>query len=302
MSDNTMSDKVINDEYPSPPGVPAFEVRSLAPGFVAELSGVRLDQPLPPQTIASLKSTWTEFPVLVVPDQNLDPAALAGFAEQLGDFGEDPYIRAVDGHDHVVEIRRSANETTPIFGASWHSDWSFQAQPPSATLLHAKTIPPTGGDTLFANCTLAYDALSDDLRRRLEGLFAVHSAAPSYGPNGLFAKDDPSRSMRIIVSAEAERTETHPIVRTHPWSGRKSLFINHVYTIAVAGMDAQAGRALLNQLFRHMTREEFVYRHRWQRDMLVLWDNRCVVHYAAGGYAGHERIMHRITLAGERPV
>ena len=281
--------------------VQAFKQRILDPDFVAEITQLPAIPP-PGQTfVEDLRSVWAKHPVLVFPEQDLDPAGLLAFARQLGEFGVDPYIKAVPEHEHIVEVRREAAESTPIFGASWHSDWSFQAAPPSGTLLHAKTIPPIGGDTVFADCYRAYETLDRDIKDQLVGLCASHSAAPSYGPDGLFAKDDDTRSMQIVVSADAMQTQIHPIVRTHPESGRKGLFINHVYTTGITGKDPHQSRSLLRMLFKHMTQDAFLYRHQWRADMLVLWDNRCVVHYADGGYEGYQRVMHRVTLAGERP-
>lgn len=279
-----------------------WPVRELAAGFVAQIDGVPLGRGLSASEREALQRCWARFPVLVLPDQKLDVCAYERFAGEFGTFGHNPYLRGIDAHPHVVEVRREAHETTPIFGASWHSDWSFLATPPSATLLHAKHIPPVGGDTCFADATAAYAALPPALRSRIDGRRALHTAAPSYGPRGLFARDDPSRSMKIVVSADADQTVSHPIVRTHPRTGRKGLFINHVYTVAIEGMAAAASRALLDTLFAHLIRPEFVYRHRWRADMLVIWDNRCVLHYADGGYEGYLRLMHRITLAGEQPV
>ena len=281
--------------------IPRLECRELAANFVAEICQFDAHLPLPATSIAEIKSSWAQFPVLVFPKIHLDAAQLTRFAKQLGDFGTDPYLGSVEEHPHVVEVRRGAAESAPIFGASWHSDWSFQVAPPSATLLHAKVVPPVGGDTVFADCCAAYDALPEALKVEIEGLNAKHTAAPSYGPRGLFAKDDDSRSMDIIVSEAAERSQLHPVVRTHPISGRKGLFVNHVYTVGVDGMSARESKVLLNELFTHMTKESLRYRHTWRPDMLVVWDNRRVVHYADGGYEGYERIMHRVTLAGERP-
>jgi taurine dioxygenase len=277
-----------------------FTVKPLAPRFVAEVSGLP-EINANPWVIKELKQLWVQYPVLVLPNQHHCIDGFVRFARQFGDFGDDPFIRPVNASKHVVEVRRDAEESTPIFGASWHSDWSFQRAPPSATLLLAKELPPIGGDTIFADCYAAYDALPQEFKASLDGLSASHSAAPSYGPDGLFADDDESRSMQIIVSESARECQSHPIVRTHPESGRRGLFINHVYTLAVDGMDQSASRVLLRKLFAHMTREEFIHRHKWQTNMLVLWDNRCVLHYADGGYEGHQRIMHRVTLAGERP-
>ncbi|MCB1749169.1 MAG: TauD/TfdA family dioxygenase [Gammaproteobacteria bacterium] len=278
-----------------------FSLRPRRPGFVAEVAGLDLAVPLAPPVLDALRRAWTAHPVLVVTGQHLDAAALERFAGSFGAFGHDPYVVPLDDHAHVIEVRREARETAPIFGSLWHSDWSFQATPPSATLLYGAEIPPCGGDTVFADGYAALQALSPTLRGVLEGLRGVHSAAPSYGPRGLFARDDDSRSMRIIVSPEAERQQAHPVVRMHPHSGRAALFVNHVYTIGIAGMHADESRALLEFLFKHMTRAEFVYRHRWQPGTLVIWDNRCVVHYADGGYEGHRRLMYRTTLAGEAP-
>lgn len=279
-----------------------WRMRELATNFVARIDGVPLQNGLPDPARDALQQLWARFPVLVLPDQPLDHPAYERFARTFGEIGRNPYLRGIETHPDIVEVRREAHETTPIFGASWHSDWSFLTAPPSATLLHGKQIPPVGGDTCFADASAAYAALPEHLRIRIEGRRAIHTAAPSYGPRGLFARDDPSRSMKILVSAEANQTVSHPIVRTHPRTGRKGLFINHVYTVAIEGMEARASRALLDTLFAHMIAPGFVYRHRWRADMLVIWDNRCVLHYADGGYAGHQRLMHRITLAGEQPV
>ncbi len=279
-----------------------LEVRPTPQTFVARVRGVDLSRPLEAAVSAELLAAWARHPVLVFPGQRLDPAALQAFCGVLGPFGHDPYVEPMPGFEHVIEVRREADETAPIFGSLWHSDWSFQATPPSATLLYGAQVPPLGGDTVFADGYAAYESLSPVMQELLAGLRGVHSAAPSYGPRGLFARDDESRSMRIIVSPEAENTETHPIVRRHPVSGRRSLFVNHVYTIGVEGMRADESRALLEFLFKHMTRPEFVHRHRWHADTLVIWDNRCVVHYADGGYEGHPRLMYRSTVAGERPA
>jgi len=270
-------------------------------GFVAAVSGVDLRAPLSAAAQRELLQAWSRHAVLYFPGQTLEPAMLEQISTYLGPFGHDPYVKPKVGYEHVIEVRREARETAPIFGGMWHSDWSFQATPPSATLLYGDIVPPRGGDTVFADACRAFEALSPTMQNLLMPLNAVHSAAPAYGPKGLFARDDATRSMQIIVSPEADKTELHPIVRRHPLSGRASLYINHVYTLGIEGMRADESQALLEFLFRHMTRNEFVYRHRWQPHMLLLWDNRCVLHYADGGYDGHRRLMYRTTVAGERP-
>jgi taurine dioxygenase len=283
----------------SPP-VP-FALTPEPSGHAARIDGLDLSRPPDDATRAGIRMAFTRYPVLCFTRQALDPAGLQRFAGSLGAFGADPYVEPLPDCPHVIAVRREANETAPIFGSLWHSDWSFQATPPSATLLYGAVIPPRGGDTVFANGYAACEALSPTMRRVLGDLDGVHSAAPAYGPKGLFARDDASRSMRIIVSADAERSEAHPILRRHPESGRPTLYVNHVYTVGIDGMRVDESRALLEYLFAHMTHEDFVYRHRWEPGSLLMWDNRCVVHYADGGYEGHRRVMYRSTLAGERP-
>ena len=270
-------------------------------GFVAAVRGLDLRAPLPAAVQRDLMAAWTRHAVLYFPEQSLDPAMLEQVSSYLGPFGHDPYVLPKAGYEHVIEVRREARETAPIFGSMWHSDWSFQATPPSATLLYGDIVPPRGGDTVFADACRAYEALSPTMRDLLLPLNAVHCAAPAYGPNGLFARDDATRSMQIVVSPDAEKTELHPLVRRHPLSGRNALYVNHVYTLGIEGMRADESQALLEFLFKHMTRNEFIYRHRWQPHTLLLWDNRCVLHYADGGYEGHRRLMYRTTVAGERP-
>jgi taurine dioxygenase len=282
-------------------GNESIVVSARAPDFVATVTGLDLAGPLTDTSLAQIHAAFAAHPVLVFPEQDLDPGSIERFGAALGPFGHDPYVMPLADHAHVIEVRREARETAPIFGSLWHSDWSFQATPPSATLLYGAEVPAVGGDTLFADGYRAFEALSPLMQDMLASLRGVHSAAPSYGPQGLFARDDATRSMRIVVSAAAEATESHPIVRRHPASGRRALFVNHVYTVGIEGLRGDESRALLEFLFKHMTRPEFVHRHRWQPRTLVMWDNRCVVHYADGGYAGHRRVMYRTTLAGERP-
>ena len=168
-------------------------------------------------------------------------------------------------------------------------------------MLHARIVPPVGGDTLYADGSAAFDALPAGERAYLSTLRARHSARGPYGRDGFFARDASPRAMRIISSAAAEALQVHPLVRVHPETGRKSLFINPVYTVGIEGLADDAARTLLKRLFDHMFAERFVYRHRWAADMLVIWDNRRVNHSAQGGYDGHERLLFRTTVAGDAP-
>lgn len=280
----------------------AIAVTPEASGFGAEVTGLDLRRPLQAAHLARLREAFARHSVLRFPDQPLDLDQLEAFTLSIGPFGEDPFIAPMPGRPNVLELRREPDETARNFGAGWHSDWSFQATPPAATILLSKVTPPVGGDTLFADAARAYDALSDGFKALLAPLRAVHSAAFAYGPNGVFARETEKRTMRILVSPDAERTQVHPLVRTHPETGRKALFVSPVYTHGIEGMTYSESQAILRFLFDHMTQEEFVLRNRWSRDMLVMWDNRCTVHYAEGGYDGHLRVMHRTTVAGDAPV
>lgn len=264
----------------------------------AMVEGLDLRQPISANLAAELRRHWLEHQVLAFPDQPIDDDGLEAFARAFGEFGEDPFIAPIPGRRHVLEVRREPDETAPLFAETWHSDWSFLAKPPSGTILHGRVIPPVGGDTLFSNQYAAYEALADDLKARIEGLDGVHSAARAYAPDGLYGARDQGRSMDIRPSEAARATQTHPIVRTHPETGRKALFVSPGYTVGVEGMDEAKGWPLLLALFRHQSQPRFVYRHAWRQDMLVIWDNRCLNHMATGGYDGHRRLLHRTTVAG----
>lgn len=272
-----------------------------AAGFGARVTGVDLSMPLPPRTLAQILEAWTRHSVVYFPDQPLSLEALERFTLQIGPFGADPFIKPMPGHANILEVRRDPDERTHNFGAGWHSDWSFQVEPPAATILHAKVIPPVGGDTLYADGYRAYDALPEATKATLAQLRAMHTAKAPYGRSGFYTAAKQNRAMEFFTSDEAETIVSHPVVRTHPVSGRKALFVNRVYTVGIEHMGDDESRSTLNFLFQHMVREQLIYRHRWAHNMLTLWDNRCTVHFAEGGYDGHLRIMHRTTVAGTRP-
>ena len=271
-------------------------------GFGAEITGLDLTHPLAPSVLAEVKAAWARHGVVAFPDQPMGLDALEAFTLAMGGFGHDPYIKPMAGHPNVLELRREPDEKATNFGAGWHSDWSFQATPPAATLLHSKVIPPVGGDTLFVDAARAYEALSPAMQRMLAPLQAIHSAKQSYGSKGVFSKDTEKRTMQIIVSEEADASLTHPLVRTHPVTGRKALFVSPVYTVGIEDLTPEEAKAILGFLFAHLTQEAFIYRHHWREQMLLMWDNRCTMHFAEGGYDGHLRLMHRTTVAGDAPV
>jgi taurine dioxygenase len=266
----------------------------------ATVAGADLTAPLDTETVAEIRAAWLKHHVLAFPDQAMTDDDLERFTLAFGGFGDDPFIAPIDGRDHVIAVERRADETAPLFAENWHSDWSFQATPPSGTCLFGVQIPPMGGDTLYVNQHAALDAMPADLRARLDGKMAVHSARGGYAPDGTYGARDRAtdRSMDIRPSDEAMATQLHPVIRKHPETGRLGVFSCIGYIIGIDGMADDAARELLFELYAWQTRDEFQYRHVWQQDMLTMWDNRSVLHRATGGYDGHHRLLHRTTIAG----
>ena len=265
--------------------------------FGATVQGVDLTHPLSLQQIEAIREAWLQHQVLVFPEQEMQLEDLERFAATIGPFGVDPYFGSVPGHPHIAQVRRDADETSTLFAEAWHSDWSFLAEPPHGTLLFGNVIPPIGGDTLFSNQYLAWEALPDSLKSRVVNRMGVHSARNGYSRQGAYGEKDDGRSMAIKYSDSALAVQLHPIARVHPETGRTALFVSPGYTIGIDGMADEEAWDILSQLFAHQAQAEFVYRHRWSKDMLLMWDNRCVNHCATGGYDGHARLLHRITVA-----
>ena len=252
--------------------------------------------------IEELRNQWLKYSIIIFKNLELNHQQLEKFSLAFGDFGDDPYIHPIVGHKNIIEVKREANEKAQPFGGSWHSDWSFQECPPSATLLHSKIIPPIGGDTFFINTHKAYNDLTDDIKNKIDSLIVSHSAIRPYADDGFYALEkDKDRSMKIKPSPKAKEFILHPLVRTHPETRKKSLFINQVYSIAIEGINEKDSNDLLTFLFLHMDQDKYIYKHKWQENMLVMWDNRSVNHCAQGGYQGYQRLLHRTTLAGDRP-
>ncbi|HEY3798600.1 MAG TPA: TauD/TfdA family dioxygenase [Caulobacteraceae bacterium] len=270
-------------------------------GFGAEVTGLDISRPLPQEVLAKVKAAFLAHGVLWFPAQPLDHDQLEAFTLQFGDFGWDPYVAPLADRPHILEVKREADEKSTVFGGGWHSDWSFQETPPAATILHAKVIPPVGGDTLYSDSIAAYEALSPAFREMLAPLRTIMSAARPYGPQGHFAREEGRKGMTILSSPTAEEERSHPLVRRLD-DGRRALFINPTYTIRIEGFSQPESEALLAFLFKHMLNEAFIYRHKWAVDMLTMWDNRRAMHNATGGYDGYQRVLHRTTVAGARPI
>lgn len=270
----------------------------------ATVTGIDLTLPLQPDQVSAIRAAWLEHHVLSFPGQVLSDDDLERFTLCFGDFGEDPFIAPVEGREHVIAVCRAANETAPLFAESWHTDWSFQATPPAGTCLYGITIPPKGGDTWFNNQHKVLEEMPAALRERLEGKLAVHSAKGAYAPDGLYgeAEKDSDRSMVILHSEEANAQQLHPVIRPHPETGQLGIYGCVGYIVGLEGVPDEEALELLLELHAWQTRPEFHYQHQWQPNMLVMWDNRSVLHRATGGYEGHDRLLHRTTIADRAAV
>lgn len=265
----------------------------------ATITGVDLTQPLSDDLVAEIRAHWLEHKVVAFPNQPLAPEDLERFAQYFGEIGEDPFFGHIEGYPNICAIQRNADEKTTIFAEIFHTDWSFMAVPPAGTALFGITIPPEGGDTLFADQVKAFEEMPDDLREKFENLTAIHSAALGYAPDGAYGEQDQKqgRSMLIKPSEKARETCDHSLVRTHRETGRRALFSSAAYIKGFEGYSTEEANALLGELYMHQTQQQFVYRHKWEKDMLVMWDNRSLLHAATGGYDGYDRLLHRVTIA-----
>jgi taurine dioxygenase len=274
-----------------------FEIRPIAGALGAELHGVDLASDQSEATIGAIRQALLEHLVIFFRDQDLPSARFLALARRFGRPVEYPFVKGIEGFPEIINVTKLEHETIN-FGGVWHSDTTYLQEPPMATLLVAREVPEAGGDTLFANQYLAFDALSPKLRELLAGLRGVSSSA----------KADASRTredrIRSDGSAEARKllVAEHPAVRTHPETGRKALFVNRAHTVGFAGMTEAESAPLLEFLFRHQVRPEFTCRFRWTPGALAIWDNRCAQHYAVNDYQGRRRVMQRITLAGSAPT
>ena len=268
----------------------------------ARVTGLDLAEPIPPRLAAEIRALWLEHRVLVFPDREIGDDELEAFTVAMGGFGEDPFFDPIEGRTHIAAILREADEQAPLFAENWHSDWSFLEQPPAGTCLRAVDIPGTGGDTLFADQVAAFSALPDERKAHLRSLTAIHSAKLAYAPDGTYGDKDRAsgRSMAIRPDESANATQTHPLVQVHPETGEEALYSTLGYIIGIEGMAQAEAIALLAELAQWQVRDEFVYRHRWEHNMLILWDNRAALHKATGGYEGQRRELHRTTIAAWR--
>ena len=265
----------------------------------ARIEGVDLTGELSSDQVAQLRAIWLEHKVVAFPNQQLSPHDLERVAQYFGPIGEDPFFGHIEGFPNICAIQRNADEKTPIFAEIFHTDWSFMPVPPAGTALFSITIPPHGGDTLFADQVKAYEDMPEGLRAKVDGVTAVHSAALGYAPDGAYGESDQElgRSMQIKPSERARETYPHPLVRAHRETGAKALYSSAAYIQTLEGHSVEESQALLMELYAHQTQEKFQYRHQWEKDMLVIWDNRSLLHSATGGFDGYDRLLHRVTIA-----
>jgi taurine dioxygenase len=277
----------------SPADYRRITVVPIAGALGAEIGGVDLND-LDDETMAEVRAAWLRHLVVFFRDQDLDSDAFVAFARRVGEPIEYPFVRGFDDHPEIIAVKKLPNETVN-FGGIWHSDTVYLDQPPMGTMLIAREIPPTGGDTMFANQYAAYEALSPAMQELLAPLRGVNSSA--------LADVSKTREDRMRDDPEAGRVfeASHPVVRTHPETGRESLYVNIAHTARFEGMTEDESRPLLQFLFQHQVKPEFTCRFRWEVGSLALWDNRCAQHNPVNDYHGFTRVMHRITLAGDTP-
>ena len=273
-----------------------IEVRKIAGALGAEIDGVDLSQPLSAATVASIRIAWLEHLVVFFHDQTLTPEQFLRFARTLGEPMEYPLLKGLPDFPEITEVKKLEHERAN-FGGIWHSDTTYLERPPMGSMLYAREVPPFGGDTLFANQYLAFETLSAGMQRMLDGMIALSSSAKA---DATKTREDRMKT-QAREAAPAEYLAEHPVVRTHPETGRKALYVNVAHTVRFKDMTDEESAPLLGFLFQHQVRPDLTCRFRWQVGSLAFWDNRCVLHNPVNDYHGYRRLMHRITLAGDTP-
>jgi taurine dioxygenase len=273
-----------------------FQVKRLAGALGAEIHGIDLAAGLTESLAAQVRQVFLEHQVIFFRDQSLTPDQFLRFAQAMGQPIEYPFVKGLAGYPVIIEVKKLEHERSN-FGGIWHSDTTYLEQPPMGSMLLAREVPPHGGDTLFASQYLAYETLSEGMRKLLAPLVAVNSSAK--------ADVSKTREDRIASDGRAEARKDyeseHPVVRTHPETGRKALYVNVAHTVRFRGMSEEESAPLLQYLHQHQVKPEFTCRFSWQPGSIAFWDNRCVQHNPVNDYHGFRRVMHRITLAGETP-
>ena len=269
-------------------------VEPMAGALGAEISGVELDKPMRPEIVSEINAAFLDYLVIVFRDQSLTPHQLLDFSSQLGEPMEYPQTKGLPECPLVTPVVKLENETVN-FGGVWHSDTTYLDRPPKASLLYAIEVPPAGGDTIFSNQYLAYETLSDGLKKTLSSLVGVNTSAnPDMAATRKHRQADDGVSLKVLQAA-------HPAIRTHPETDLKALYVNAAHTSHFEGWTEDESRPLLDYLSKHQVQPEFTCLLHWKPGTLTVWDNRCTQHYPMNDYHGHKRVMHRLTLAGDVP-
>jgi taurine dioxygenase len=274
-----------------------MRVRRISGALAAEIEGLDLTRPLTNAAVAEIRRIWLDNLVVFFRDQPLSSAQFLALARRFGDVTEYPLLKGLEEAPEIVAVLKREHETIN-FGGIWHSDTAYLPRPPMATMLIAREIPPQGGDTMFANGYVAYETLSEGMRRMLAPLTAVHSSARADISR---TREDRLRE-NAMEGAPPDFEAEHPVVRRHPETGRAALYVNPAHTVRFSGMSEEESEPLLDYLYRHQTRPEFTCRFSWSVNAIALWDNRCTLHFPINDYHGYRRLMHRVTLAGDVPV
>jgi len=271
-----------------------IEVRPVAGALGAVVRGVDIARPLEDEVIAEVRQAFLDHLVVFIRDQKLTPQAQLAFAQRFGQPMEYPQLKGLPECPLVTPVVKLEHERVN-FGGVWHSDTSYLARPPMASMLYAVETPPRGGDTLFANQYLAYETLSEGLRQTLAGLVGVNSSAKAdVSKTREDRLRDAGAELKVLIGE-------HPVVRTHPETGRKALYLNFGHTARFRDWTEQESAPLLDYLFMHQVKPEFTCRFQWEPGSLAFWDNRCAQHYPVNDYHGFRRVMHRVTLEGDPP-
>ncbi len=274
-----------------------LNIRKLTPAIGAEIAGVDLSGPLSPQVCDQIYDALMQHQVVFFRDQHISPENHMALAGSFGDpEPPHPVYPHVDGFESVMKLENHPDNPPDTDG--WHTDLTFRQQPPFASILWASKVPECGGDTLWMNLYAAYDALPAGIKRDLEGMTAVHDMG-DFRNNFAVGEDD---GARLTAAHQRFGSAIHPVVRTHPVTGRRFLFVNDGFTVHLNGLKAGDSRALLNYLLTHMNQPEFQLRFTWRDHSLAIWDNRCTMHYAVADYLPHYRCMHRVTVVNDRRV
>jgi taurine dioxygenase len=282
-------------------GAQEISVTRIAGALGAEISGVDLSRDLGGETVAEIRHALVENQVIFFRDQHLTPEQHLAFGRRFGTLQIHDFVEGMADNEEIIEVRKEEYETRN-FGGGWHTDVSYLERPALGSVLYAKEVPEVGGDTMFASQYLAYEALSNGMKTMLGGMIAVHSARRPYSPDAARARAYGPSSMRFNFSEDAHAEVEHPVIRTHAESGRKALYVNATFTVRFKDMTEEESLPLLRYLCEHAVRPEFTCRFRWQKNSIAFWDNRAVQHNAVNDYHGQRRVMHRVTIEGERPM